>query len=193
MAQNSTVLRQWRSPYRCSEFLRHQVRAHIKHSNINAVVSKIEGSTPTSRPLCITSALTRGWVCHLQSLLALASSFILRSESRGTRDPILLSQIRDFTFCRLLRLAGRRRRYSTPPPHGKTFRQKSKSELLYDWRFTAIQFVLASSPLRPTTRDCFPQLNLCGISPYVTSTLTRKWICLLWICLAFRQVYISHI
>jgi hypothetical protein len=28
---------------------------------------------------------------------------------------------------------------------------KSKSKLLYDWRFTANQFVLASSPLRPTT------------------------------------------
>jgi hypothetical protein len=32
---------------------------------------------------------------------------------------------------------------------------KSKSELLYDWRFTANQFVLASSPLRPTTRFFF--------------------------------------
>jgi hypothetical protein len=32
---------------------------------------------------------------------------------------------------------------------------KSKSELLYDRRFTANQFVLAWSPLRPTTRDFF--------------------------------------
>jgi hypothetical protein len=32
---------------------------------------------------------------------------------------------------------------------------ESESELLYDWRFTANQFVLASSPLRPTTRDLF--------------------------------------
>jgi hypothetical protein len=30
-----------------------------------------------------------------------------------------------------------------------------ESELLYDWRFTANQFVLASSPLRPTTRFFF--------------------------------------
>jgi hypothetical protein len=29
-------------------------------------------------------------------------------------------------------------------------------------------------------------------SPYVASSLTRRWVCLLWICLAFRQVYISH-
>jgi hypothetical protein len=32
---------------------------------------------------------------------------------------------------------------------------KSKSKLLYDWRFTANQFVLASNPLRPTTRLFF--------------------------------------
>jgi hypothetical protein len=31
---------------------------------------------------------------------------------------VLLSQIRDFPFRRLLRLAGLRRRYSTPPAHG---------------------------------------------------------------------------
>jgi hypothetical protein len=66
----------------------------------------------------ITSSLTRGWVCHLQLLLALASAFILGSEFRGTCDHILLPQIRDFPFCRLPRLAGLRWRYSTPPPHG---------------------------------------------------------------------------
>jgi hypothetical protein len=50
----------------------------------------------------------RGWVCHLQLLLALASAFNLGSKPRGTRDHILLSQIRDFTFYRILRLAGLR-------------------------------------------------------------------------------------
>jgi hypothetical protein len=39
--------------------------------------------------------LTRGRVCRLQLLLVLASSVILGSESRGTHDYILLSQIRD--------------------------------------------------------------------------------------------------
>jgi hypothetical protein len=39
----------------------------------------------------ITSFLTRGWDCHLQFLLPLASAFILGSDSRGTRDHILLS------------------------------------------------------------------------------------------------------
>jgi hypothetical protein len=72
---------------------------------------------------------------------------------------------------------------------------KSKSELLYDCRFTANtanHFVLASSPFRPTKRDFF-QLNSYDNSPYVTPSLTRRWVCLLWICLASRQVYISHI
>jgi hypothetical protein len=45
----------------------------------------------------ITSSLSRGYVCHSQLLLALASEFILGSQSRGTRDHFLLSQIlRDF-------------------------------------------------------------------------------------------------
>jgi hypothetical protein len=43
----------------------------------------------------VTSSLMRGWVYRLQLLLILASAVILRSESRGTHDHILLSQIRD--------------------------------------------------------------------------------------------------
>jgi hypothetical protein len=70
---------------------------------------------------------------------------------------------------------------------------KSQSNLLYDWRFTANQIVLASGPLRPKTRDFFFQLNSCDNSPYVTSSLTWRWVCLLWICLAFSQVYIPHV
>jgi hypothetical protein len=49
-------------------------------------------------------SLTRGRVCRLQLLLALASAVILESEPLGTRDHILLSQIWDFPFRRLLRL-----------------------------------------------------------------------------------------
>jgi hypothetical protein len=33
---------------------------------------------------------------------------------------------------------------------------ESESELLYDWRFTANKFVLASSPLSLTARIVFP-------------------------------------
>jgi hypothetical protein len=40
-------------------------------------------------------SLTRERVCRLQLLLVLANAVILASESRGARDHILLSQIRD--------------------------------------------------------------------------------------------------
>jgi hypothetical protein len=43
----------------------------------------------------VTSSLAKGWICPLQFLLALASAVILGSESSGTHDHILLSQIRD--------------------------------------------------------------------------------------------------
>jgi hypothetical protein len=53
-----------------------------------------------------------GWLFYM--LLALASVVFLRSESPGTRDHILLSQIRDFPLRRLLRLTWSRWMYSTP-------------------------------------------------------------------------------
>jgi hypothetical protein len=43
----------------------------------------------------VTLSLTRGWICCLQLLLVLTNAVILRSESRGTHDQILLSPIRD--------------------------------------------------------------------------------------------------
>jgi hypothetical protein len=67
---------------------------------------------------CGALSLTRGRVCRLQLLLALVSAVLFGSDSSGTRDHILLSQIRDFPFRRLLQLAGLRWRYSTSPPHG---------------------------------------------------------------------------
>jgi hypothetical protein len=70
--------------------------------------------TVTAFIFCGAPSLTRGRVCILYMLLALASA-VLGSESLGTRDHILLSQIWDFPFRRLLRLAGSRWRYSTPP------------------------------------------------------------------------------
>jgi hypothetical protein len=54
MAQNSTVLWQWRCPYRYSELLSHEVHTHIKHSTITATVSKKRGGMPTSQPPCIS-------------------------------------------------------------------------------------------------------------------------------------------
>jgi hypothetical protein len=50
---------------------------------------------------------------------------------------------------------------------------ESESDLLYDWQFTANHLVLATSPFRLTTRIFTFQLNTCGYSPYITSSLTR--------------------
>jgi hypothetical protein len=54
----------------------------------------------------VGNSLTRERMFRLQLLPAFASAVILGSESHGTRYNILLSQIRDFPFHRLLRLAG---------------------------------------------------------------------------------------
>jgi hypothetical protein len=64
------------------------------------------------------------------------------------------------------------------------------SELLYDWRCTADQFVLATSPLRLTTSNFIFQLNTCGYSPYVTSSLTKGWIYRLQLLLVFSSAVI---
>jgi hypothetical protein len=67
---------------------------------------------------CGAPSLTRGRISLLYKLLALARAVFLGYESLGIRDHILLSQIWDFPFRRILRLTGSRWRYSTPPPHG---------------------------------------------------------------------------
>jgi hypothetical protein len=115
----------------------------------------------------ITFSLTRGWVCHIQLLLALASAVILGSESRGTRDHILLSQIRDFPFCRLLRLAGLRWKYSTSPPHGNTeseseFEAESESESYVTTDDQSVSVSWNEAPIRGfTTR--FLLLTVAGL------------------------------
>jgi hypothetical protein len=57
-------------------------------------------------------------VCSLQLLLAVATAVIFGSKSHGARDPVLLPQIRGFSFRRLLRLAGLQWKYSNQPPNG---------------------------------------------------------------------------
>jgi hypothetical protein len=63
----------------------------------------------------------------------------------------------------------------------------SESELLYDWRYTANQFVLATSPLRLTTSNFILQLNTCCYSLYVPSYLTRGWVCRLHLLLVLAR------
>jgi hypothetical protein len=64
------------------------------------------------------------------------------------------------------------------------------SELLYDWRFTANQFVLTWSPLRVTTSNTIVQLKTWIFSPYVPFSLTRGWVCRLQLLLVFASVVI---
>jgi hypothetical protein len=66
---------------------------------------------------------------------------------------------------------------------GYTPEPEPEPELVYDWRFTANQSVLATSPLRFTTNIIF-HLNTCGHSHYVTFSLTRGWACRLQLLLA---------
>jgi hypothetical protein len=51
------------------------------------------------------------------------------------------------------------------------------SELLCDWRFTANLFFWVRSPLRPTNKILFFELNTYGYRPYLTPSLTRGWVC----------------
>jgi hypothetical protein len=69
-------------------------------------------------------------------------------------------------------------------------RVTSESELLYDWQFTANQFILATTPLRLTTSNFIFELNTCCYSPHVTSSLTRGWICGLQLLLVLASVVI---
>jgi hypothetical protein len=77
-------------------------------------------------------SLTRGQVCRLQLLLALASAVIFGSESHRTRGHILLSQIRDFPFRCLL--------YSHSTDH-----TSQKTQLLYCYRGMLPHSCLANS------------------------------------------------
>jgi hypothetical protein len=55
-----------------------------------------------------------------------------------------------------------------------------------------IKFVLAISPLRLATSNFILQLNTCGYSPYVTSSLTRGWICRLQLLLVITSAVMSE-
>jgi hypothetical protein len=86
-------------------------------------------------------------------------------------------------------------KYST---HGGflTFSEsESESELIYDWRFIANCNLLnlTSNPLSRKNIYLLLQLNTCDHDLYVTPSLTRGWVLLLWIDLVFSSVRIAHI
>jgi hypothetical protein len=66
---------------------------------------------------------------------------------------------------------------------------QSESVLLYDWQFTANQFVLAPSPLRPTARIFFRNWTP-AVIVLITSYLTREWVCHLQLLLALASAFI---
>jgi hypothetical protein len=67
---------------------------------------------------CGAPSLTSGRGLSFVYDAGLASAVSPGSEPLRSRDHILLSQIWDFLFRRLLRLSGSRWSYSIPPPHG---------------------------------------------------------------------------
>jgi hypothetical protein len=106
---------------------------------------------------CTFSQLIRG-LLTAKLLLAIASTVILGSESGGTRYHILLFQIRDLPFRRLIRLAGLRWWYSTPPLHGiASVVSKSKSHC--DW-WSVSQSVFVSSPAWGSWSDIYYCLTI---------------------------------
>jgi hypothetical protein len=152
---------------------------------------------------CGALSLTRERVCRLQLLLVLASAVILGSESRGTREHILLSQIRDYR-----NLEGQapifiypRNRVAQLYPHalGSLFfaitthratvevfepasargpvRQRLEREIRLTLRLAVYRksVRLGAEPLKIHGQIFFYHLNTCGHSPYVTSSLTRGW------------------
>jgi hypothetical protein len=119
----------------------------------------------------------KGWVCRLQLLLSLASAVILRSESRGFMiivyclkfeapqpgvpghriyipqeqgGPVIPPDT-GLPFYGLIRLAGLRWRYSTPPPH-ELSDYKIKVKLRYNRRSVDQSVLVPSTHLGLKTR-----------------------------------------
>jgi hypothetical protein len=68
----------------------------------------------------------------------------------------------------------------------------AESELLYDWWFTtSLSVCLSSKPLkRLTTINFIFQLNTCGCGPYVTSSVTKGWVCCIQLLLVLASAVI---
>jgi hypothetical protein len=110
---------------------------------------------------CGTPSLTRGWVCLLYTLMALANVVFLGSESLGTRDHI---------FCLRFETS-----FSSPPttrrvmvgefePTSTRVDGFSKSESHCDWRSVSLS-VMVSSPVRGSWPDNSYWFDLGGVRP----------------------------
>jgi hypothetical protein len=128
---------------------------------------------------CLRRHLTREWVCPLQLLLALADAVILGSESRWTLN--LNGQFLVYT-------SPRKRVAKLKPPHSVTFSSSlttRRTTVKVSPELSSVTLRLAAycqsvrlgaRPLENHDQIIF-QLNSCGNSPYVTSSLTRRWVC----------------
>jgi hypothetical protein len=156
---------------------------------------------------CGAPSVTRGRVCLLQLLLALASVVILGSESRGTHGHALLSQIRDFPNLEgpglRIYILHEHSGPVIPPDTGFFFRHfpwlagygagirtrvyRGPTELRVILPLVVYRqsVRLSAKPLETHDQRFYLQLIFCSYSPYVTSSLTRRWVCLLWIGLAW--------
>jgi hypothetical protein len=144
---------------------------------------------------CGVLSLTRGRVCRLQLLLVPASAVIIGSESRGTRDHILLSQIRDspnlegqvllFIISHTNRVA-RLELQALATLFVASYNSQGYGGGIRNWSSQS-QNYLTIGGLPPISSSwCqapwdprpgfFSQLNSCDNSPYITSLLTRIWV-----------------
>jgi hypothetical protein len=101
--------------------------------------------------------------------------YCLRLETPPTwraRSPYLYPPGTGFPFHRLVQFAGLRWRYSNPPPRGyNCLKNQSQSYCTTG----SLPPISSSWRQTPETHDQrFFQLNPCGHSPYVTSSLTRR-------------------
>jgi hypothetical protein len=124
------------------------------------------------------------WKLTAKSMLAQASTMILSSESHGTHDSILLSAGSGSVQSTWILIY-----YLGKFSH---FQRMSKSKLLYTGVLPPISSYWRQAPWDSRPEFLF-QLNPCHHGPYVTSSLTRRWVWLFWICLSFPQVYVLHV
>jgi hypothetical protein len=147
----------------------------------------------------------RGCVYRLQLLKVLASAVILGSDSFGTHDHNMLPQIRDSSKLEGQVAVFISPRYMVAqlyPKHWVPFSSPPKTrratvevfQSASTWVLSSVQnqvkveVTLGLAVYRQSFRfgdktlethnQRFFQLNPCGHSPYVTTSLTRRWVCL---------------
>jgi hypothetical protein len=124
---------------------------------------------------CGLLSLTRGWVCHLQLLLALASAVILGSKSHGTLDHFYCLRFETSLFIASYDFALLQWRYLTSPGLGSLFYIVSA-----DPTENTVSIIIAQQ-----YHDCC--LVICCRGKLFTKLLPSSE-CLLWLCYSGFQV-----